>query len=92
MEMQKVEVSVSKEAHELGMAVAALVVAVKKALADGFQPGMDIPAIVMTAFNELPKAIEGLDKLDDEAKSALKPFVLAFVLPVMDSIEEILKK
>lgn len=92
MEMQKVEIEVTKEAHELGMAVANLVKAVKASLDDGFQVGTDIPAIVMVAFQELPKAIEGLDKLDDEAKAALKPFIMALVLPITDAVESLLKK
>lgn len=92
MELKKLEVEVSKEAHELGEAIAKLVMATKDAMKDGFQAGQDIPAVVMTAFAELPKAIEGLDKLDDEAKAGLKPFVMAFTLPVMDAVESLLKK
>jgi hypothetical protein len=92
MELKKLEVEVSKEAHELGEAVAKLVLATKQALADGFQVGQDVPAIVMTAFAELPKAIEGLDKLDDEAKAHLKPFVMALTLPIADAVEALLKK
>lgn len=92
MELKKLEVEVSKEAHELGEAIAKLVIATKEALKDGFQVGQDVPAVVMTAFAELPKAIEGLDKLDDEAKAALKPFIMALTLPVMDAVESLLKK
>lgn len=92
MELKKVEVEVTREAHELGEAIAKIVLATKQALADGFQPGMDLPAVVMVAFNELPKAIDGLDKLDDEAKGSIKAFSLALALPVMDAVESLLKK
>jgi len=92
MELVKLEVEVSKEAHELGLALAKLTVAVKEALKDGFQVGQDVPAIVMTAFAELPKAIEGLDKLDDEAKASPKAFALALALPIGDAVDAILKK
>ena len=83
---------VTKEAHELGEALAKLVAATKQALADGFQPSSDLPAVVMTAFAELPKAIEGLDKMDDEAKGHVKAFGLALALPILDAVESVLKK
>jgi len=53
MELKKLEVEVSKEAHELGEAIAKLVIATKEALKDGFQVGQDVPAVVMTAFASL---------------------------------------
>ena len=92
VELKKVEVEVTKEAHELGEALAKLVLVSKQAMADGFQPGMDIPAVVMAAFAELPKAIEGLDKMDDEAKAQVKAFSLALALPILEAVEVLLKK
>lgn len=49
----KKEVEVSKEVSELGDAVLALVKAVKTSLADGWQPGADIPAILVACVGQL---------------------------------------
>lgn len=76
----------------MGEALAKLVLVSKQAMADGFQPGMDIPAVVMAAFAELPKAIEGLEKMDDEAKAHVKAFALALALPLMEAVETLIKK
>lgn len=73
------EMEVSKEAYELMHGLVELVKVIKLAMADGFQPGMDLPAIVMGAMAILPKAIEGLDQLDEESKE-LEPFIKAFLV------------
>ena len=74
MEKLKVELEVTKEAHELAMGVLELIKAVKKSLDDGFQPGQDIPVIAMEAFQKMLPAVEGVSKLGEEAKE-LKPFL-----------------
>jgi hypothetical protein len=68
MELVTVEMKASKELREVAVAVENLVVSVKAALADGFQPGSDIPAIVLSAFKDFSAAIEGADKIGDEFK------------------------
>lgn len=92
MESKKVEVEVCKEIHEIAEALAKIAVATKAALKDGFQAGQDLPVIVTEAFVQLPKAIEGLDKLDDEAKAQPGKFAMGLVLPLAAAVEEILKK
>ena len=69
--MEKVEVKVElpKETYELCKALGAVAAATKQALADGFQIGTDMPAIITSAVMELVPAIQGVDKLDDEAKA-----------------------
>lgn len=64
-----VQVQVEKEMHELMQALHGIVKATKQALADGFQPGMDIPQVVMAAVGVLPAAIQGLDSLPANAKA-----------------------
>lgn len=92
MELKKLEVEVTKEAHELGAAIAKIVLATKEAMANGFKPGVDLPAVVMTAFQELPAAIDGIEKLPDEAKAHVKAFALALALPMLDTVESLMKK
>lgn len=89
---QSVSVEVSKEAHELGVGLVEVVKAVKLALADGFQPGADLPAIVVAAVAKLPPAIEGLDKLGGELAEDPVAFVRAFALSGSDIASLFVKK
>ena len=67
MEKIKVELMVPKEIHEAGQVLGEIIVAAKEALKDGFQPGADLPALLVAAVSKLPKAIDGIDKLPSEA-------------------------
>lgn len=73
----EVQVQVAKEMHELMDGLSEVILATKQALADGFQPGQDLPAIVLAAINKLPPALEGMDKVKDELKLNPKEFVNA---------------
>lgn len=48
-----VQVEISKSADTIGHGLYNLVVAAKNAMADGWQPGRDVPALVMAAAGEL---------------------------------------
>lgn len=91
MSVLKVEQEVLKESYELGEGLAKLVLAVKKALEDGFQPGQDLPVFVTAALTELPKMVDGLDKMGDEAKD---PVLMAksLSLPLFDMVQGLLAK
>ncbi len=79
-EVIKAEVTVSKEAYELGLGLVAIVKAAKAAFADGVQPGdaITLAAAVMTP--EVLEAIKGLDLLSQEMKENKAAFVTAFVV------------
>jgi len=80
MELVKAEVTVSKEAYELGLALAKLVVEAKKALADGAQAS-DIPALMATIMSsEFTEGLKGMDKLGEEMKENKGAFIAAFVV------------
>lgn len=80
MELVKAEVSVAKEAYELGLALGKLVLEAKKALADGAQVS-DIPALLAAIMSEdVVKGIQGIDLLGEEAKADKAAFVSAFVV------------
>lgn len=66
--MQKVAVTteVAKETYELGVGVDKFIGAVKQALADGFQPGQDIPVVLSAAIADLVPAIQGAEKIGSE--------------------------
>lgn len=88
----KVEVEVSKEAHELGKAVTNVVKAVKEALKDGFDPMTDVPTIVIKSLSELKTGVEGVQHLGSEAKEDLEAFLNAWMLAGTDLAGEFLKK
>lgn len=85
----KVEVEVSKEASELANAVAGIVKATRVALKDGFQPGTDIPAVVVQALALLPDAIAGVDQMGAELAEDKGAFVLAFALAIDDMLKPV---
>lgn len=87
MEKIKKEIEVSKEASELFDALVKIVKVVKEVSKDGFQITTDLPAIVVAAVAELPKAVEGLDKLPAEAKEDTGAFVKAAMLSASDMVE-----
>lgn len=76
VEMVKIEVMVPKETHELKVALVKVVTAIKAALADGWQPGVDVPVIVAEALDALPPAVAGMEKIptefSEERNAALK--------------------
>jgi hypothetical protein len=92
--MEKVikQVEVMKEADELVQALVSIVKAVKTALKDGFQPGADLPAIIVSAVASLPSALEGVQKLPEEAKADPVAFTQAFVLGGGEITAIVLKK
>lgn len=84
--MQTVTVSVeaSKEAYELGQGLVKFVAAVKKSLENGWQPGADVSAIMVSAIGDLVPAMDGVTLLDEELKENPAAFVAAFGLAFKD--------
>lgn len=75
-----VQTKVSKESYELGQGVAGFVGAVKTALADGWQVGQDLPAVVAAAMGHLVPAIDGIQDLPGEAAEDAASFARAWAL------------
>ena len=92
MEYINLQVKVSKEGYEVGVAFLTLVKSIKKHSSDGWDTFTDAPAIVMENFGSLKKAIEGSDKLDDEAKEDIEAFINGIMLSMTAVIKEVAKK
>lgn len=85
VEKLKVNVEVTKEAYELAQGINKFVGAVRASLADGWQTGQDVPAIVTAAIGSLVPSIQGIEKIKDEAKKEhLEEFVAAFAIPAKE--------
>lgn len=91
MEAVKKEVVCTKEAAELMGAVVSLVKNAKLALADGFQPGQDLPVLLMGSMNDLLTGLNGLNLLGDEVKST-DEFVNALSVGALEIKSLFLKK
>lgn len=83
----KIETEVSKEAYELSQGLVRLVGAVRKSLADGWQTGEDLPAIVAAAMSEVGRMVEGITLLDDEFAEDPAAFTKAFGVSIADFIK-----
>lgn len=90
--LMKVETQVTKETHELGLAVKAVLLSVKKAKADGWDAGTDLPAIILESVQALMPAIEGVEKVGEEFKDEPLKATLGALLPVAEGIEAFLVK
>lgn len=88
-ELIKAEVTVSKEAYELGIALGKIAVAAKKALADGVQvtDAAALLAVMMTP--EVQAGLQGLDKVPEELKDNKAAFVAAFAVAGVKLAEEL---
>lgn len=80
MEVVQLQVEVAKETYELGKGVDGVVASVQKALADGWQPGTDLPVIVVESLQALAPAVQGVEKMPEEAKEDAEKFVDAIYL------------
>lgn len=77
-EVIKAEVTVSKEAYELGLALGKIAMAAKKAFADGVQvsDAVAMGAAIMTP--EVLAGLQGVELLGEEMKADKAAFVMAF--------------
>jgi len=92
MELIKIETMVTKEVHEIGVAIREVIKAYKLATIDGFQVGQDVPAILMASYGELTKAIAGVDLADDEAKAEPLKAALGALIPLAEGVELLMEK
>lgn len=76
-----VSVQVEKEMHELGEAVAGLVLKIKEKAADGLSV-TDVVAAVGEEMTSLVQGVVGLEQLPAEAKEDLEAFSAAVALPM----------
>jgi hypothetical protein len=85
----KIDVEVSKESYELSKGIADLIASIKLAVADGWQPGKDIPLIISEVIGRLVPALQGVEKIKDEIKEDKEAAILALLLPVVEVINSL---
>jgi hypothetical protein len=67
------------------------VVAVKKSLEDGWQPGTDISAVIASAISELVPAMQGVEQLPAEFVMEKEEFITGLGISVKEIVLELLK-
>lgn len=82
--VQEIPVKVSKEAYELGQGIKKFIRDIKGALADGWQPGNDLPVILAATLADLIPALQGVEKLGSEIKENESAFISAFLQSTID--------
>lgn len=92
--MEKVNISleVPKELKEVSDALLKIVVECKKALADGFQLGQDVPVVISQCAGPVLVALEGVGKISEEISGDRKAALQSIILGLLDVADEILKK
>jgi len=91
IQVLSVTVSVHKEAYELGAGLAGVLRAVMTARSDGWDSATDLPMVVLESIRALMPAVEGVEKLPDEAKANGVKFVKSLTLPLSDAAELLIK-
>lgn len=82
-----IEVEVSKETYELGMAVGSMISGIKGALEDGWDLGEDLPAIVQAVVRNLGETMEGIREAGDEWEEDPQAFIAAVSLSIAEVME-----
>lgn len=77
---KQITVDVSASAHNVVQALKGVIDSTKKSLADGFQPGSDIPVIVGQNLTNLLTAISEAKNLPAESKEDLEAFLKAWAI------------
>lgn len=88
----KIEVEVTKEVHELGLAFKKIIVAYHAAKADGWDTLQDLPAVVLAAIPDLMAGLQGIEKSGAEFKEAPIKAALGALVPIAEGIELLVKK
>jgi hypothetical protein len=86
MSKVSVQVEVEKEVYDLLGSVARFVGAVKEALKDGFQPGSDIPAVVLAAYQDLLPAVQLVGQIPGDLMEDKSAFAKAVELGGADIV------
>lgn len=90
--MEKVvEIKVQASGHDLTQHLADVVKAYKQALADGWQPGTDIPVVILSVIGKAPAIMATLPQLGPDAAADKLAFIKGVNIGAYDIVEAALK-
>jgi hypothetical protein len=88
----KLEVELDKEIFEVGNCIKSIIKAYKTAVADGFTPATDIPAILLASIADLMKALDGVQNIGAEFKDSPVTASKSVIIPILEGVELLLQK
>lgn len=91
MPKKQVQVEIEDSGYELQAALAKLVKASKEALKDGFQPGQDLPLIMVEAVRDFPAIVAQLPALKGDLQEDKVAFLKGLNLGAYDLVEAIVE-
>lgn len=89
---QQISVEIEKSGYDLLAHMGKLVMAVKAAMADGFQPGTDIPVIVASLVVELPTLVAAIPQVGPEFSEDKIAFIKGANIGLYEMVEPLLSK
>ena len=92
MASKDVVVKVDDVAYDVGASLVKFVVAAKGALADGWQPGSDLPVILSSAIADLAPVLGKVGSLPAEFEADKVGFVKGINVALFDLVDVLLKK
>lgn len=85
-------VEVTKEVNDVGLAIEGVMGATAQALKDGWQPGEDIPAIMLEAYQKVPEAIKNLNLAKGEFRGEPIKAGMGALIPVARGMDALILK
>ncbi len=92
MAKKDVVVTVDELAYNVGESLVKFIAAVKLALADGWQPGIDIPLIITAAIADLSPIIGQIGQLPEDFSADKLGFLKGINVSIVDLVDVLLKK
>lgn len=92
MSKKMVSVEVEEKSYDVGQAVKNIVESAQQALADGFQPGQDVPAILTSSIMQLVTILQNAPAIPAESQEDLAAFIKSWSLAGLDIAALFLKK
>lgn len=92
MELKEIKLSVPKEVLDVGDCLKAVLVKVAAQKKDGWSNAEDIPAVVLSSIAAFMAAVDKCQEIPQDFSEKPYSSSLAILIPVLEGIEELLKK
>lgn len=92
MELKEIKLNVPKEVLDLGLCLKTVLVKMAEQKKDGWSSSEDIPAILLSSIASLMAAVDKCQEIPEDFSSKPYSSSLAILIPVLEGVEELLKK
>ncbi|MCP3873380.1 MAG: hypothetical protein GY699_09540 [Desulfobacteraceae bacterium] len=91
VELVEIKTTGTRACTKIGMGIAAVMKATENALDDGWQPGTDIPTVLMGSYQALTDVIAEAKNVKGDIKANAVAATRGFIVPISEGLEEFLK-